>query len=158
MKIFLHVLYTWVIAVFLLIIFMFADLWIEDSSKFASEVFFLGLAVTVFAGYLLCLPSLAIGFVLLKYLLKPELPSYIKFFLWYLSVIAAMVFDALFLAFIENSSNTALKILIEFWPAFPAALIAITVRYKQFLSLARQSLPADNLNTLEQLFKQDSTS
>ncbi len=157
MKIYLHALYTWLTSVALMIIFLFAYFWLDGVLHSEVDVFFFGLTVTVFAVYILSLPAFIISIALLTFLLGLDLSIYLKLTIWIFCVFTSILLNVILISFLTESFIRITEALAELWLAFPAAFIAIMIRYKKFFLLAYAEKYESNTDSIEQLFNNNSS-
>lgn len=139
MRLFLHTLNTWFLSLFILATSLLAiDFFWGNSADF----FYIGLSeyfMLLFFGCLIALPSFLISWGLLYFVINSFHTPKDKFFLWYLIVIASVIINAIFAMGFMQADVVFLKGLLFFWPFYLVAIIAITLRYKQFFNLIHKT-------------------
>jgi hypothetical protein len=132
MKIFLHVLYTWLLAnVIHPFVFVIAEMIMYGNNDIDPFIFFL----IFFISILFSIPALLIVWLGSIEILKTNYSGLEKLFLWYLLAITVTFVDFVLIIsciFRENLSFNDLGIVL---PALVATFLSISIRYKYFLQL-----------------------
>lgn len=145
MRFFLHTLNTWFLSLFILATSLFGiDFFWGNPECF----FYIGLSeylMLLFFGCLIALPSFFISWGLLSLVINSFHTSKDKFFLWYLTVIASVIINAVFAMGFMHADVAFPDGLIFFWPAYLAAFVVISIRYKQFFNLIHKTQDNGNI-------------
>lgn len=139
MKLFMHSLNTWFLSIFLLAtsLFVINLFWVSPD-----DFFYIGLSeylLLLFFGCLLALPSFLISWGLLSFVINSYHTPADKFFLWYVTVLASVVVNALFAMGFMQADVVFPEGLLYFWPAYLASIIIVSLRYKQFFNLIHKT-------------------
>lgn len=145
MRFFLHTLNTWFLSLFILATSLFGIdfLWGNPECFFyigLSEYFML-----LFFGCLIALPSFFISWGLLSFVINSYHTPADKFFLWYVTVLASVVVNALFAMGFMQADFAFPEGLLYFWPAYLASIIIVSLRHKQFFNLIRKTQDNGNI-------------
>ena len=136
MKTFLHVLNTWLLSIFIALLFLILWARYEDGDfSLLSDPYLMLVLLICFTG---AIPSFFISWVFLAFILKFSYSNYEKLLLWAFAVVLSIVFDIIIVLFIIDGFTLAIRatiyseILFYFWPAYLAAIFGIFIRQKQF--------------------------
>lgn len=145
MKFFIHTLNTWFLSLFILDTSL---LGIDFFWGNPEDFFYIGLSeylLLLFFGCLMALPSFLISWGLLSFVINSYHTPKGKFFLWYLTVIATVIINAIFVMGFMHADVVFLEGLLFFRPFYLVATVAITIRYKQFFNLIHKTQDDGNI-------------
>jgi len=133
MKNFLHVFYTWLIAVLFSLTLLLAYDWLISPSRYGLNEFFYEIHVVIFVSYVVTLPALVLGIIFFYCVIKTNFSAYEKLYLWLLSALAAVALNILIVAYLFGVMHGVSEIFRELWTAFPGVMLAIAIRHRQFI-------------------------
>lgn len=145
MNLFLHTFYTWVVSILLLVISLtgytfFCSALYGQAGWFAPDLF-----STLFFIMVAGSPSFLIAWALLFCITTSRFAPFEKFFLWILAAVASILMNLILLLLFFADEILDLDTLLYFWPAYLAAIVAITFRVKQFFYLIHKTINDGNL-------------
>ncbi len=135
MKLFLHTLNSWGLSIFslvtvLLVISLFHgagdDFYYVRFGEYIALLFF-----SIVAGS----PSLFIAWFLLPVIIELSFSEFEKLIVWYMTVIGSIVANVVLALIVFPFEAISPDVLLNFWPAYLAAFIILTLRCKQFFNL-----------------------
>jgi hypothetical protein len=139
MKIFLHVLNTWVLSILIAVLMLFVYEQFEfspaNSNLRVDPLFFLAIFYVMVAG----MPSFFISWAFLAIIQKTSYTSYEKLFLWLLAAILSIALNVLILWLALIGEIASIENFFIFWPAYAGVAVTIIVRLKQFFSMINKT-------------------
>jgi hypothetical protein len=134
MKFFCHVLYSWLLAIAIVLIGLYSyemiTLPYSPRNFFTSQLF-----MVPFIAMLVALPSLFLGLLFLRFIQTTQYTVLEKFLLWYVAALIAVILNIVFLAMLFAPQMIEPVTFFSFWPAYVAVIITLSIRVKYFLLL-----------------------
>jgi hypothetical protein len=141
MKMFLHILNTWLASILmaLLVSFIYAQ-FLYGPADFIGW-FSPASCLVLFYCMLSATPSFLISWALLALIKQASYSNFEKLFLWLLAAIVSISLNIFILLLLFAGEIISLDIFFIFWPAYAAVVITIILRLKQFFLLVNKTTP-----------------
>ena len=141
MKLFCHVLYSWLLAIAVMLFGLFIY-GLMTMPYIPSDFFSPELLVIPFSAMLVALPSLLLSLLFLRFIQITQYTVLERFFLWCLAALIAVLLNIVFVALLFAPEEINPDTFLSFWPAYAAVILSLSFRYKYFLLL--NAKPVEN--------------
>ena len=135
MKFFDHVLYSWLLAVAIALAGSFIYELIITHTSLTHELFSRSLLSVGLVAFLVALPSLVIALLFFWFIQLTQYSVSEKFFIWCLAALVSVILNIVFMGLLFAPEMIEPRTFLFLWPAYPAIIISLSVRYKYFLLL-----------------------
>jgi len=135
MKFFGHVLYSWILAIAIALAGSFIYELVITNTRLTYELFSRSLLAIGLVAFLVALPSLVIALLFFWFIQMTLYSVLEKFFLWCLAALTSIILNIVFIGLLFAPEMIEPRIFLFLWPAYPAVIISLFVRYRYFLLL-----------------------